>query len=363
MLVALSTVFAQKIAVLDFKAGVGIRQSDVDGISAVFTTYFSPRGYTIVERSQIDRILREQGFQGSCFTEIDDVAELGRILNVNKIVVGDVNIVSGQYNVDVRVVDVQAAYITGKDGATFPKGASYRETMKKLAERLASQIAVVTGTVGGASVTNKPAPITLHEYLIVYPEDLGVFSSEPTGIISALNKNKSYGHDDWRLPTDEELAVMNGSKSKLNMKGTDYMTVENCERRGWGADEKNVRLVTLAEDYAYLNLIITVNGTRYLVMPCDADDLPGLTWVTVEDCNKNNAFGFNDWQEPTMKMLYVMYERRKMIGNFHDEKYISKDTEYDAWGPNKTIFMDFSKGTSTTSWSNRYRLRPVRKMD
>lgn len=100
MLLSLSASFAQKIAVLDFKAGAGISQSDVDGISAVFTTYFYPRGYTIVERNQVDRVLREQGFQGTNLTE-SDMVRLGQILNVNKIVVGDVNFVLGQYNVDV----------------------------------------------------------------------------------------------------------------------------------------------------------------------------------------------------------------------------------------------------------------------
>lgn len=357
ILISISISFAQKIAVLDFKAGAGISQSDVDGISAVFTTYFSPRGYTIVERNQVDRVLREQNFQGSSLTEYDMV-QLGQILNVNKIVVGDVNIVAGQYNVDVRVVDVQGGYVTGREGATFPSGSSYRETMKQLAERLASQIAVVIGSTGGANMPSSSTAITLHGYLIVYPEDLGVFSSEPTGIISALNNNSSYGHNNWRLPTDEELAVMNGSKWKLNMNGTDYMTLENCESGG----DRFVRLVTLAEDYAYLNLIITVNGTRYLVMPYDADD---LDMYSVDQCNNSNAFGYNDWQEPTLEMLRIMYSRRKMIGGFHDETYQSKDIggEHMGFGYYRevSVGLDFSDGHRCERCGRR--LRPVRMID
>ena len=49
---------AQRCAVMEFKARVGISQSDVDGISAIFTTYFHPSGYTMVERTQIDKVIK-----------------------------------------------------------------------------------------------------------------------------------------------------------------------------------------------------------------------------------------------------------------------------------------------------------------
>ena len=245
MLTSLSTAFAQQIAVLDFKAGVGISQSDVDGISAMFTTYFYPRGYTIVERSQVDQVLRQQDLQGSSITE-DAIVRLGQILNVNKIVVGDVNIVSGQYNVDVRVVDVQGAYVTGRDGATFPQGTNYRETMKKLAERLASQIAIVSGPTGGTGGYSQPGKSpsgkveTILGYLQVYPEDLGSFNGCPNSVITAINRQKLNDYGDWRLPTNEELSLMATQKDKLGIGSiSGYMSKENANSGGM----KIVRLV------------------------------------------------------------------------------------------------------------------------
>ena len=91
---SLSVIFAQKIAVLDFKAGVGISQTDVDGLSSTFVTYFNPRGYQLVERSQINQVIEEQGFQQTSLTE-SQMVRLGQIMNLSKIVVGDVNIVGG----------------------------------------------------------------------------------------------------------------------------------------------------------------------------------------------------------------------------------------------------------------------------
>ena len=106
MLVLTSSAFAQRIAVLNFNAGTGVTQDEVDGISSIFNTYFEPKGAEIIERTRVDRLLQEQEFQKSNFTTNDMVA-IGKILNVSLVVVGDVNIVMGQYNVDIRVVNVQ----------------------------------------------------------------------------------------------------------------------------------------------------------------------------------------------------------------------------------------------------------------
>ena len=85
---------AQRAAVMEFKAGVGISQADVDGLSGIFTTYFRPSGYTMIERTQIDRIIDEQKLQRSSLTE-SQMVRVGQLLNLSKIVIGDVNIVMG----------------------------------------------------------------------------------------------------------------------------------------------------------------------------------------------------------------------------------------------------------------------------
>ena len=177
---------AQRAAVMEFKAGVGISQADVDGLSAIFTTYFRPAGYTMVERTQIDRVIDEQGFQRSSLTE-DQMVRIGEILNVSKIVLGDVNIARGQYNVDVRVVNVEGGTIAAAEGAAF-EGSSYREHMKSIAQKLAGKIAISAGpTVGGT-------PVQESEYV-----DLGL----PSG---TLWKNANEGGDYTRYTYDEAVS-------------------------------------------------------------------------------------------------------------------------------------------------------------
>lgn len=130
--------FGQRIAVLEFSPGVGVSAADVDGLSSIFVTYFAPEGYTLVERSQIDRVIDEQNFQRSKMTEAQMV-RVGEILNLSKIVVGNINIIMGEYNVDVRVVNVESGTIAATEGASFVGGA-YREGMKQLALNLAAKI-------------------------------------------------------------------------------------------------------------------------------------------------------------------------------------------------------------------------------
>lgn len=148
------TTQAQRCAVLEFKAGAGISQADVDGIADIFITYFQPAGYTMVERTQIDRVIDEQGFQRSNMTE-SQMVRIGKILNVSKVVVGRVNVVMRQYNVDVRVINVETGTIAAKEGQQFA-ATSYRATMKSIAQNLAAKIAIKSGpTVSATSPTDK----------------------------------------------------------------------------------------------------------------------------------------------------------------------------------------------------------------
>ena len=254
MLVFTTSAFAQRVAVLNFNAGSGVTQMEVDGLSSIFNTYFSPKGAEIVERTSVDKILQEQKFQNSRFTNTDMVA-LGEMLNVSLVVVGDINVVMEQYNVDVRVVNVQTGTIVAKDGTSFSKGGSYRDMMKELGERLSKsleleiekfQISSDRNSNGNNNDNNGKASVlpknmttkitednskrertdvvVLEGFLKLYPEDLGEFSSEPSWLIKLINQQERYGYNSWRLPTQEELDFI---RSNGYLSGNKYMTKED----------------------------------------------------------------------------------------------------------------------------------------
>ena len=156
VLLAFGTLEAQnkkekmKIAVMDFKAGVGVAESEVQGLSdMLINTLYESGKFSIVERSQIDKVLKEQKFQASELT-YEQVAKVGRILGVNAVLVGTVNFlaehknmdgsVTGEYNVDVRAVDVESGEVVTTAGAAKSSGSTYRAMMENIGRQLAANL-------------------------------------------------------------------------------------------------------------------------------------------------------------------------------------------------------------------------------
>lgn len=199
---SLSAQNSNRIAVFEFKAGANIKQEDVTGISQMFITHFQPDGYTLVDRTALDKILSEQRLQHSEITDSQKI-ELGKIYNISKIVNGTVNLANGEYNVDVAVIDVTRGSVVAKDGKTFPKSSAYRNSIEKLATSLAKKI-----PANDNSVRERTEVEVVLDYLKVYPTELGIYSYEPTTVIKQINLQHRYDYDTWRIPTTEELDLL-----------------------------------------------------------------------------------------------------------------------------------------------------------
>lgn len=63
--------------------------------------------FTIVERTQIDQILKEQEFQMTGCTDQNCAVQIGMLLSANMILIGEVTKVSGEHIITVRIVDVK----------------------------------------------------------------------------------------------------------------------------------------------------------------------------------------------------------------------------------------------------------------
>lgn len=200
---------AQKCAILEFRGSASVSVADVDGISEMFMTYFRPAGYTMIERAQIDKVISEQHFQRSSITD-NQAVQLGKILNASVIVLGKVSMLGGDYQVDVRVVNVQYGHDIALEGATFH--GDFRTNIRSLAQRLAGQVAIASE--GAISVNPEQTLLQrskveiVYGYLKVFPNELGTFDSEPITIISQINKQAQHGYNNWRIPTNEELSLL-----------------------------------------------------------------------------------------------------------------------------------------------------------
>lgn len=294
-LICLTTLslFAQRrIAVMEFKAGVNLYQDDVTGLSAIFVTAFQPTGYTLVERSQINMALRELHFQQSSLTE-EQMLEVGHFLGASKIVVGDISMIMGQYNVDVRVLNVESGTIDVKAGSEFQTSA-YRKSMTALAEELAAKLSAKTAKNTGASSSNQGKPYIIYDYLKVFPEDLGRFNSSPSTVIANINQKAQYGYNTWRLPTRAELALI--AEQGIIETSSGYMASD-------GSQSGRVRLVTDRETARVLAqqnaaAAAQARGEQYAYLQQIREEgyvdlgLPSGTWW--KSRNENGTYKYDD---------------------------------------------------------------------
>lgn len=240
-----------RIAVLEFKAGAGISQSEVDGLSGIFSTYLiDTRQFQVVERVQINRLIAEQNLQLSSLTE-NQTVEIGRLLNVRYVVVGDVNLVMGQYTIVVRLLDVQTATGLASAAGQWKTSDNYLEVMKKLVSELVGKIATKP-TADKSSAAPSPV-ITLLGYLHVYPEDLGNFQKLPVRAITNINDQAMYGYDNWRLPTEEELQILQNNADRLQFSQPEtYKTMETPSY-----PHTRIRLIATDDKPSIKNISIT----------------------------------------------------------------------------------------------------------
>lgn len=100
----------RRIALLD------VRPDGCDASLARFSferlseKFYATGKFTLVEREQMELILKEQGFQQSGCTEVECAVKVGRLLSVDKMVLGSLACMDG-YSLSARVIDVESGIV------------------------------------------------------------------------------------------------------------------------------------------------------------------------------------------------------------------------------------------------------------
>lgn len=310
------TMNAQRCAVLEFSTAVDLPQEDIDGIFFIFNSNFRPDGYTMIERTQINRAIKDAGYQRTDLT-LRQRLSIGRNINASLIVVGDVNVFMDEYNMDIRVISVETGATIASEAASFERTA-YRTNIQSLAYRLAAKLTTTSGgtmelrPVHPTTPQKRTEPYIIYGYLKVFPDDLGTFTSRPTQIIANLNQSQQYGYGSWRLPTDEELALMRANK--IIGDGT-YMTKKN--------PSGTVRLVTDKE-----------KGVVIPAVPAGYVDLglpSGTLWKISNEndfCSKSQAFSVFGNRMPTKEQLQELQTICQWTWNGSGYKVVGPSGEY-----------------------------------
>jgi len=102
------------VAVISLKGSSGVTQDEADLLSdRLRVELFNTGSVDVMEREQMQTVLKEQGFQksGAC-TDEGCLVEIGQILGVQKLITGSIGKIGSIYLVNARVIDIKTAKIT-----------------------------------------------------------------------------------------------------------------------------------------------------------------------------------------------------------------------------------------------------------
>jgi hypothetical protein len=153
------------IAVMELD-GNGVSATELAGLSnRLRMELFNTGTYTVIERSRMDEILKEQGFQQTGCTNTQCAVEVGQLIGVQKIVIGSIDKVAETYSVNVRMVDVASGRIDANvaddcDGCKLVDvlKTTIRNAAIKLAGSKTEAVATATQAVSGPQQQSAGSP-------------------------------------------------------------------------------------------------------------------------------------------------------------------------------------------------------------
>jgi len=124
------------LAIADF-SGKNVSQADASILTDFIRTELVTLGsYNVVEKANMDKILAEAAFQQTGCTTSDCAVKIGKILNVQQMLVGSLSKLMDTYYITINVVEVE----TGKIIASFDQEAGSAKELKSASRILAEKI-------------------------------------------------------------------------------------------------------------------------------------------------------------------------------------------------------------------------------
>jgi TolB-like protein len=181
-----------RIAILDFTNTGGLsKQETITLGNRLRSMLVKTNAFIVLERGQMDDILGEQGFQQTGCTTTECAVEMGRLLNVQKMISGTIGKLGKTYTIDLSLIDVKTAQI---EKSFFRDFKGEIDGLLDMMQAIADQIAAI---VGGSGL-----PELKQEGKIV---DLEI-SSEPQGATIFIN-NRQIGKTPFKSNAKEGLTV------------------------------------------------------------------------------------------------------------------------------------------------------------
>lgn len=148
-------------AVIPFAPGAGLDSAEANIIAERFQAELLNTGkYNVLDRQQMDAILREQGFQqsGAC-TGTECTVQIGQLLGVDKIFTGSVSKIGSLYTLNVRRIDVSTGRVESQHAIDSDGG--IEETLTKSCKEMATKFTQETASKAEAASEKKSSHLWL----------------------------------------------------------------------------------------------------------------------------------------------------------------------------------------------------------
>jgi formylglycine-generating enzyme required for sulfatase activity len=158
LLLTASLAFAQQktVAVSTFTNGRDISAESANTITNLVIGRLTDNGMVrVVDRASFDRILAEMRFQQSDWSDSAKTAALGRAVNADYIIRGEIDLLDGRIIITARMIDILSARVEASSDIEMDRMAEARSKMPEFVERF---IQTLTRTGGNAVPSARPAP-------------------------------------------------------------------------------------------------------------------------------------------------------------------------------------------------------------
>ena len=126
------------IALLDFESQ-GVSQIYSSTLSDIIQSFLiNSRALTVVERKDMEKIIKEQNFQLSGCTTNECAVKVGKILNARKIFLGSINFLNDQYFINIRSIDVE----TGENDFAIQEKFNEKIDIEEMGELLSNKLII-----------------------------------------------------------------------------------------------------------------------------------------------------------------------------------------------------------------------------
>ncbi|MBN1898548.1 MAG: hypothetical protein JW827_07195 [Spirochaetes bacterium] len=129
-----------RLAILDLNP-VGVSKTTALTVSDLLRTELFKTGhFVVIERNQMDQVLKEQEFQYSGCTDTECAVQIGKLLSANKVLVGTVNKLGKAFIINARIVNVEKGTMEFGESAKVQSESELDVGCKIFANKLASMI-------------------------------------------------------------------------------------------------------------------------------------------------------------------------------------------------------------------------------